>query len=187
MRTATQNPRAIAKYQIDVFGRIQQCCEHIPYNSTKKDFFEKTGRESIEAFTYEFCIPGQQLKYKVMWDYNIGLVRMTPFFKSLGYAKTKPSQMLDKNPGLRDISPSITGGSIAGALIPLFGPEFPMECIPATYPEFGEMIINQQLVAEATMEAEASRNAYRSKRFTTQNVPLMYACWFVCVDTDTEA
>lgn len=63
---------------------------------------------------------------------------------------------------------------IAGALIPLFGPEFPMECIPATYPEFGEMIINQQLVAEATMEAEASRNAYRSKRFTTQNVPLMY-------------
>lgn len=31
---------------------------------------------------------------------------------------------------------------IAGALIPLFGPEFPMECIPATYPEFGEMIIN---------------------------------------------
>ncbi|GJN66936.1 hypothetical protein PLICBS_000958 [Purpureocillium lilacinum] len=72
-----------------------------------------------------------------------------------------------------------------------------MECIPATYPEFGEMIINQQLVAEATMEAEASRNAYRSKRFTTQNVPLIgaqrgdtsvpEACWFVCVDTDTEA
>lgn len=22
-----------------------------------------------------------------MWDYNIGLVRMTPFFKSLGYPK----------------------------------------------------------------------------------------------------
>ena len=41
--------REVAKYQIDVFGRIQQCCEHIPYNSTKKDFFEKTGRESIEG------------------------------------------------------------------------------------------------------------------------------------------
>ncbi|UNI21805.1 hypothetical protein JDV02_007761 [Purpureocillium takamizusanense] len=189
--------REVAKYEIDAFGYIQQCCEHIPYNSTKKDFFEKTGRESIEAFSYEFRIPGQQLKYKVMWDYNIGLVRMTPFFKSLGYAKTKPSQMLDKNPGLRDISPSITGGSvgaqgywmpfrcaravcatfcydIAGALIPLFGPEFPMECIPATYPEFGEMIINQQLVMEATMEAEASRDAYLSRKATTQNGLLMY-------------
>lgn len=27
--------------------------------------------------------------------------------------QTKPSQMLDKNPGLRDISPSITGGSVS--------------------------------------------------------------------------
>ncbi|KAJ6444453.1 APSES transcription factor Xbp1 [Purpureocillium lavendulum] len=103
----------IAKYQIGAFGHIQQCCEHIPYNSAKKDFFEKTGRESIEAFSYEFRVPGQQTAYKVMWDYNIGLVRMTPFFKSLGYAKTKPSQMLDKNPGLRDISPSITGGAVS--------------------------------------------------------------------------
>jgi hypothetical protein len=39
----------IARYQISSFGQIQQCCEHIPYNSTKKDFYEKTGRESIEG------------------------------------------------------------------------------------------------------------------------------------------
>lgn len=68
-----------------------------------------------------------------MWDYDVGLVRITPFFKCLGYAKvstpcvtvsiseptadslskTKPSQMLDKNPGLRDITPSITGGAVS--------------------------------------------------------------------------
>ncbi|PHH86263.1 hypothetical protein CDD83_10490 [Cordyceps sp. RAO-2017] len=105
--------REIARFQITPFGQIQQCCEHIPYNSTKRNFFEKTGRESIEAFKYEFRVPGQQVPYKVMWDYNIGLVRMTPFFKCLGYPKTKPSQMLDKNLGLREVSPSITGGSVS--------------------------------------------------------------------------
>ncbi|KND92879.1 Transcriptional repressor XBP1, partial [Tolypocladium ophioglossoides CBS 100239] len=187
----------IARYQISSFGQIQQCCEHIPYNSTKKDFYEKTGRESIEAFKYEFRIPGQQTTYKVMWDYNIGLVRMTPFFKCLGYGKTKPSQMLDKNPGLREISPSITGGSvsaqgywmpyrcaravcarfcyeIAGALIPLFGPDFPSECTPPRFSDFAEMVISQQLVEEATLEAETSRDAYRTRKATALNGPPGY-------------
>ncbi|POR39629.1 Transcriptional repressor XBP1 [Tolypocladium paradoxum] len=190
----------ITRYQISSFGQIQQCCEHIPYNSTKKDFYEKTGRESIEAFQYEFRIPGQQTTYKVMWDYNIGLVRMTPFFKCFGYGKTKPSQMLDKNPGLREISPSITGGSvsaqgtlgywmpyrcaravcatfcyeIAGALIPLFGPDFPSECTPPRFSDFAEMVISQQLVEEATLEAETSRDAYRTRKVTALNGPSGY-------------
>ncbi|KAM4056783.1 hypothetical protein HRG_003648 [Hirsutella rhossiliensis] len=177
----------IVAYQISSFGQIQQCSEHIPYNSTKKNFYEKTGRESIEAFKYEFRVPGQQATYKVMWDYNIGLVRMTPFFKCLGYPK-----MLEKNPGLREISPSITGGSvsaqgywmpyrcaravcatfchdIAGALIPLFGPEFPLECTPPDSQFFGDMVISHQLVVEATMEAEASRHAYESRKEAALN------------------
>ncbi|PHH83178.1 hypothetical protein CDD82_3225 [Ophiocordyceps australis] len=170
--------REVTRYQVKALGQIQHCCEHIPYNSAKKDFFEKTGRESIEAFSYEFCVPGQSSTYKVMWDYNIGLVRMTPFFKCLGYAK-----MLDKNPGLREISPSITGGSvtaqgywmpyqcaravcatfcfeIAGALIPLFGPDFPAACRPPDSQMFGEMTISNRLIASATVEAKASRQAH---------------------------
>lgn len=29
----------------------------------------------------------QNAEYAVMWDYNVGLVRMTPFFKCRGYGK----------------------------------------------------------------------------------------------------
>lgn len=159
---------------------------------------------------------------------------MTPFFKCLGYGKvsfrmtlnhwrpgadskqTKPSQMLDKNPGLREISPSITGGSvsaqgksgfqlddallewltgtlgywmpyrcaravcatfcyeIAGALIPLFGPDFPSECTPPRFSDFAEMAISQQLVEEATLEAITSRDAYRTRKSTALDGPSGY-------------
>ncbi|GAB0132707.1 hypothetical protein EsDP_00001135 [Epichloe bromicola] len=104
--------REIIKYRIPQFGYIHRSCEHIPYNSSKRDFSSKTGRGFIEAFKYTFQVPDQAPVYTVMWDYSIGLVRMTPFFKSMGYAKTKPSQALDKNPGLRDVCPSITGGAV---------------------------------------------------------------------------
>ena len=33
-------------------------------------------------------MPGEDNKeYVVLWDYNVGLVRMTPFFKSLKHSK----------------------------------------------------------------------------------------------------
>lgn len=62
-----------------------------------------------------------------MWDYNIGLVRITPFFKCLQYSKvraflyradstddqTVPSKMMANNPGLKGICHSITGGALA--------------------------------------------------------------------------
>lgn len=41
--------REIKRYQIYPFGNIQEYCRHIPYNSGKKDFYEKTGRESFEG------------------------------------------------------------------------------------------------------------------------------------------
>ncbi|KAL7915909.1 hypothetical protein GGI35DRAFT_10621 [Trichoderma velutinum] len=170
--------REVQKFHVNPFGQIRQSCDHIPYSSSKKDFFEKTGRESIEVFKYEFCY--NETTYTVMWDYNVGLVRMTPFFKCLGYAKTKPSQMLDRNPGLRDISPSITGGAvsaqgywmpylcaravcatfctrIAGALIPLFGPSFPSHCTPSDSPYYNEMVISQRIIMEATEDVARFR------------------------------
>lgn len=39
----------ISQFQVVPFGRIRESCAHIPYNSGKKDFFEKTGRESFEG------------------------------------------------------------------------------------------------------------------------------------------
>ena len=65
-----------------------------------------------------------------MWDYNIGLVRITPFFKCCKYSKvcfssnlvldhltdshqTTPAKMLNMNPGLKEITHSITGGALA--------------------------------------------------------------------------
>lgn len=108
--------REIRRYKIYPFGQIQEYCRHIPYNSGKKDFFEKTGRESFEGkhvvccslplqacpgldadglhavFQYIFKVPGDKNEYTVMWDYNVGLVRMTPFFKCCKYSKVRFAQ-----------------------------------------------------------------------------------------------
>jgi hypothetical protein len=92
------------RFQIYPLGEIfRKGVRHIPYNSDKKAFHEKTGREAFESkfpwqvwnpntdswvvFQYTFKIPGDDKEYVVVWDYNVGLVRMTPFFKSLKYSK----------------------------------------------------------------------------------------------------
>lgn len=54
--------REVRKYHVFPFGKIQDYCRHIPYNSGKKDFFEKTGRESFEGkapapFSGRVCRP----------------------------------------------------------------------------------------------------------------------------------
>ncbi len=41
--------RQIRKFRVHPLGNIQDHARHIPYNSGKKDFFEKTGRESFEG------------------------------------------------------------------------------------------------------------------------------------------
>jgi hypothetical protein len=47
--------------------------------------------------------------------------------------------------------------SIAGALIPLFGPSFPSLCVPEEAPEYKRMIIDPAIVVQATAEAESYR------------------------------
>ena len=97
--------REVQKFQVYPLGKIQEYSRHIPYNSEKKSFLEKTGRESFEGkkpypsrpvtstdssiavFQYVFKVPGDDKDYIVMWDYNIGLVRITPFFKCCKYSK----------------------------------------------------------------------------------------------------
>jgi len=39
----------IEKYHIYPLGQIREFPRHIPYNSDKKSFLEKTGRESFEG------------------------------------------------------------------------------------------------------------------------------------------
>ncbi|KAK3307524.1 uncharacterized protein B0T15DRAFT_502015 [Chaetomium strumarium] len=172
----------VRRFQVHPFGSIQDTSERIPYNSGKKDFFSKTGREGFEVFRYDFRYKEKpeddDITYTVMWDYNVGFVRMTPFFRCRGFPKTAPAKMLNSNPGLKEITHGITGGSIkaqgywmpyscakavcatfcakiAGALIPLFGPRFPYECIPEGAPGYDRMLISQDIVNRARREAAA--------------------------------
>ncbi|KAN0087393.1 Transcription regulator HTH, APSES-type DNA-binding domain containing protein [Elaphomyces granulatus] len=162
-------------------GQISHYPRHIPYNSEKKSFLEKTGRESFEVFQYTFKIPEEEKVWTVMWDYNIGLVRTTHLFKCNNFPKTAPGKVLDANPGLRDICHSITGGALAAqgywmpfevakavaatfcwrirhALTPLFGDDFPLLCIPpGDKKSFGKMRIDSAIIREATESA----NHYR--------------------------
>lgn len=39
----------VRRFKVDPFGSIQDTCRRIPYNSGKKDFFSKTGREVFES------------------------------------------------------------------------------------------------------------------------------------------
>ncbi|KAL9632846.1 MAG: hypothetical protein Q9204_003634 [Flavoplaca sp. TL-2023a] len=105
------------KYKVYPFGEIAEYCKHVPYRSEKKTFLSKTGREGFHVFQYTFQMTHDDKRHTVMWDYNIGLVRITPFFKALDYPKTTPARMLGRNPGLKEICHSITGGSLAAQVI----------------------------------------------------------------------
>ncbi|KAI9674190.1 MAG: hypothetical protein M1817_002008 [Caeruleum heppii] len=168
------------RFEVWPIDRISAYPKHIPYNSEKKTFLDKTGRESFEVFQYTFKLPGEDKTHVVMWDYNIGLVRVTPFFKCCKYSKTTPAKMLNSNAGLRDISHSITGGALAAqgywlpfeaaravcitfchpiryALVPLFGPEFPGRCTSPGDAAFGRMVIDQAVVRRSAATAKHYR------------------------------
>ncbi|KAF2020725.1 DNA-binding domain of Mlu1-box binding protein MBP1 [Aaosphaeria arxii CBS 175.79] len=158
------------KFQIYPNGNIRQKGpRRIPYNSDKKDFMNKTGRDAFEVFQYQFRVPGDEKDYILLWDYQVGLVRMTALFKCCKYSKTTPAKALSLNPGLREISYSITGGALAAqgywlpyeaakaiaatfcynirhALTPVFGYEFLSMCIHPKDPTFGKFVINPEIV-----------------------------------------
>ncbi|PLN86423.1 hypothetical protein BDW42DRAFT_190013 [Aspergillus taichungensis] len=179
------------EFQIHPMADIAEFPRHIPYNSDKKSFQEKTGRGGFEVFQYTFKIPGQDKLWTVMWDYNIGLVRTTHLFKCLDYSKTTPAKVLNANPGLREICHSITGGALAAqgywmpytaaraiaatfcwkirfALTPLFGVDFPNDCIhPGDRNLFGRMIISPQVIQMATSETSVYRRMERGGEFAS--------------------
>jgi hypothetical protein len=102
-------------FQLYPIGNIQRIgARRIPYNSDKKDFMEKTGRDAFEGksyidslllkhttdltvvFHYEFKKPGNEKPFVVMWDYQIGLVRITPFLKCLQFSKVSDTPQGDR-------------------------------------------------------------------------------------------
>ncbi|BCR82675.1 putative APSES transcription factor Xbp1 [Aspergillus chevalieri] len=176
-------------------GNIRERPWHVPYNSDKKTFQHLTGRDSLEVFYYQFKLPGQaesEEPWWVMWDYNIGLVRMTHLFKSNGHSKTTIGKAMKANPGLPEISHSITGGAteaqgywvpfdaakalaatfcykIRHVLVPLFGPDFPSLCIhPHDRTRFNRMVIDRSVIQRATQTANYYRSLeLRSSPFST--------------------
>lgn len=53
------------------------------------DGHSKAPLTCIVVFQYTFRVPGdtENREHVVMWDYQVGLVRITPFFKALKYSK----------------------------------------------------------------------------------------------------
>jgi hypothetical protein len=62
------------------------------------------------VFQYTYKRPNEDKEYVVVWDYNVGLVRMTPFFKSLKYSKVNSRSPLWMHTRLT--SPDGTGESV---------------------------------------------------------------------------
>ncbi|KAL8944901.1 MAG: hypothetical protein Q9216_000191 [Gyalolechia sp. 2 TL-2023] len=139
------------KYQMYPIGQITEYCKHVPYRSEKKTFLSKTGREGFHVFQYTFQMPHDEKRQTVMWDYNNGLVRVTPFFKALDYPKTTPARMLGKNPGLKEIVHSITGGSLAAQA----------QCIPPGTPGFDSMHVAPKIVRKCIEAVRESHELYR--------------------------
>lgn len=103
--------REYRKFGVTQLGAIHEFCKHVPYKSDKREFSAKTDREGFEgskktatrvrhllfcrswmlkttiAFEYTVREPVGGKEFTISWDSNIGLVRMTPFFKMCGYLK----------------------------------------------------------------------------------------------------
>ncbi|KAJ6114314.1 apses transcription factor Xbp1 [Penicillium sp. IBT 16267x] len=172
------------EFKLYPIGNIADYPRHIPYNSQKKDFHEKTGRNSFNAFHYVFTIPGDDVEWMVMWDYNIGLVRITHLFRCNGYTKTAPGKVMQSIDGLREICHSITGGALAAqgywmpyeaakavaatfcweirhVLTPLFGTDFPSICIPTVNGkarDFPNIKLDNSIILRATQTARVYRS-----------------------------
>ncbi|KAF2840028.1 DNA-binding domain of Mlu1-box binding protein MBP1 [Patellaria atrata CBS 101060] len=193
-------------FQIHPMGHIGEYCRNIPYQSEKKDFLARTGRDGFNVFQYTYKVRGDDKEYVVMWDYNIGLVRITPFFKSLKHSKTTPARSINVNPGLRDITHSITGGALAAqgywmpfnaakalaatfcyeiryALTPVFGKDFLDVCIHPDDPAFNGYKISPTIVEACISETESWRNRSEdqysglSTPLTTPRLPHDYSPW----------
>lgn len=143
-----ESMREVQRFQVYPLGKIEEYCRHIPYNSEKKSFLEKTGRESFEGTMTPFNEEAQDPlansdcsipvhiqcpRRRQGLHRDVGLqhrarshhtfLQMLQIFKGKSclleikdHAKiiqTTPAKMLNMNPGLKEITHSITGGALA--------------------------------------------------------------------------
>ncbi|RAH47236.1 putative APSES transcription factor Xbp1 [Aspergillus brunneoviolaceus CBS 621.78] len=163
--------------------RFTSRTRHIPYNPARSDFYERTGRKEIDIFGYEFKVPGEDQTILIIWDYTTGLVRTTGIFKCYKpWGKTLPAKVLNKNLGLKKVCHKLTGGVIESqgyympfgcakaiakkfcwhvryAFTPIFGLDFPGQCLPPDHPEYRQWEIDQHIIRVAAEEARAQRCA----------------------------
>ncbi|KAL8737625.1 MAG: hypothetical protein Q9181_001498 [Wetmoreana brouardii] len=138
------------KYKLYPIGQIAEYCKHVPYRSEKKTFLSKTGREGFHVFQYTFQMPHDDKRQTVMWDYNNGLVRITPFFKALEYPKAAKAVAATFCYRIRYV------------LTPIFGLDFPAQCIPPGAPGFDSMRIAPKIIREC-IEAARDCNGVRQR------------------------
>ena len=133
------------QFEVTPFGEIADYPRHIPYNSEKKSFLEKTHREHLEGEqrflvcsslcqSDEIKSSSTPSRYLVMRPYTLcyGTITLAwsgPHHSSSArvirkyvhrlstdrhadQGQTTPAKMLNRNPGLRDICHSITGGAL---------------------------------------------------------------------------
>lgn len=60
---------------------------------------------------------------------------------------------------------------ISGALIPIFGPDFPGKCVSISSPLYGRMVIDASIIEEATQEANLFRQHYSTTCFGSYPTP----------------
>ena len=99
------NSRQLAmRFNVEPLGAIVPSPRPVSYNSDKRELKAKTGLSKFhgssdtastygkepnkhQVFQYSFQLEGEEKKWVVMWDFRLGLVRFTPFFKCLKYSK----------------------------------------------------------------------------------------------------
>lgn len=102
-----------------------------------------------------------------MWDRDTGYVHFTGIWKALGNNKADIVKLVDSQPELKDVITKVRGGflKIQGTwmqheharklatltcyyirqdLVPIFGPEFPEECLEPGHPDFGHLVTSSQ-------------------------------------------
>lgn len=128
--------------------------------ATKRYATSVDPRNFLTVYEYS-TINGQP----IIWDYNTGYVHITGLWKATGHTKADIVKLIDNSPPeIEQVIRRVRGGflKIQGtwlpfdiakrlaqrtcwfiryALVPVFGPEFPEECLTPEMPGFGQLLL----------------------------------------------
>ncbi|BFZ54994.1 hypothetical protein PYCC9005_002032 [Savitreella phatthalungensis] len=150
-------------------------------NKLKRSKYATSVDERGYLSVYEFMLNEQH----IMWDYHTGFVHLTGIWKALGNSKTDIVRLVDAHPELEGVIQRIRGGflkiqgtwvpfdlcktlaqrtcyPIRHALISVFGPEFPDQCLKPDAIGYGTLTLNDAAALAAT--------AHKRKRSQTTTV-----------------